>query len=92
MVFFHMMPLLRGKPALILDNEKLFCGIKNKTIYWYEIERINPSPYGIFPIKLILKNGKKVRMHESEIRGGEQQIYKDILAYFEKSKTQPESL
>lgn len=91
-IFLHFLPLFQGKPALELDNEKLSYRVKNKTIYWDEIKQIKPSPYGIFPVKLILKSGKKVQVLENNIRGEEKDIYEDILAYFEKSKTKHQSI
>jgi len=86
-IFLHMVPLFKRKSALELDNEKLFYGAKNKKIYWVDIKQIKSSPYGIFPIKLILNNGKKVGIYQSEIRGEEKEIYEDILAYFNQSKS-----
>jgi hypothetical protein len=82
----YLIPALQGKPILTLDDEKLFYTVKNKTIYWDDLRLIRTQPYGIFPLKLTLNNGKKVRLHEDAVKGNENEIYKDILLYFNQNR------
>jgi len=83
------LPLIKRKPALELNDEGLIYRLKRKAIRWDEVKEIIPaSPGGFKLMRVILKNGKKIRIGTSEIDGGEYEIYQNIAAFFNNSQVE----
>jgi len=86
----YFLPFLRAKIAMELDNEKLEYFIKNKIVYWKDVDYIN-SNYGgqgggveiTFAIK---QSSRNITISTRYIAGNDEDIYNRISEYFEKYK------
>jgi len=82
------LPLIKRRPALELSEEGLIYRLKMKAIRWDEVKEIKPaSPGGFKLMRIILKNGKKLKISTSEIDGG-YEIYQNIVEYFNNSQVE----
>jgi hypothetical protein len=76
-----LLPMLRRKTFMELDNEKMDVRHKNKTIYWCDIREITTGFfYNCLVIKL--KNKKKIRIYLNNVKGDDDLIYRTILSYY----------
>jgi hypothetical protein len=82
-------PLQNGETALELDSEKLQYFIGNKTVYWKDVLYTNFGALknGGAEIRFALANGIEVIIITRYVAGNDNEIYKNITAYFEKYKS-----
>ncbi|HTE01475.1 MAG TPA: hypothetical protein VK668_19445 [Mucilaginibacter sp.] len=82
--FKFLLPMLRGKAVIELDNEKIDFRHKNKLIYWNDVEKIT---YGelLDAVVFKLNNGKKVRIYLNCVKGDNAEIYQTILSYYKQA-------
>lgn len=80
-------PLIKRRPAIELNDKELIYRVKRKVIKWDEVKEVKPaSPGGFKPMRVVLKNGKKIKIGTSEIDGGEYEVYQNIVAFFNNSQ------
>jgi|SRR3569833_2879497 len=84
-LMYYFIPFILGRTAFKLDSEGL--SYRSKTVGWQEIKEIKVSTMGT-RLKLILNDRKKVRINLNIIKGNDAEIHRNLLTYFEKSKTQ----
>jgi len=86
--FKFFLPLLQGKKILALDKEKLQYAVKNRTIYWKDVSRLDyniGAQTGNWSIRFIMKDGSPdQKVSTLYIAGKDKAIYDTIADYFEK--------
>jgi hypothetical protein len=77
------LPMLKGKPALILDNEKLVSSVQDETIYWKNVAKFSKQggilSYGYFFFEL--KNGEIFRIGTKWVEGSTNTIFYHIQGF-----------
>src|ERR1700749_1342011 len=74
------LPMLKGKPALILDDEKLVSKVQDETIYWKDVAKFSKEG-GIFSYAYFffeLKNGEIFRIGTKWIEDDTNTIFNHI--------------
>ena len=81
----YSLPAVQGKPALVLDSEKLQFFFGNKTVYWRDIERISFSKSTrMTAIKLTMKGTEDdVMIGTRFIKGTDKEIFDAVERYFQ---------
>lgn len=77
------LPMLKGKPALILDDEKLVSSVQEETIYWKDVAKFSKEggifSYGYFFFEL--KNGEIFRIGTKWIEQDTNTIFNHIQSF-----------
>lgn len=79
----YFLPMLKRKPALLLDDEKMVSFVSDTMLYWREIKKIDKHgtlSYTYFLFEL--NNGDLVRISTKWVEGGGAVIYSNIQKFY----------
>ncbi|AMR33197.1 hypothetical protein A0256_18125 [Mucilaginibacter sp. PAMC 26640] len=84
-----LIPTIAGKSALILDEEKLYYRVSNKTVYWGDVtfiaERGLSSGRGTYIAFELLDTNREIHITLNFLNSEDDLVYNTILDYFEQS-------
>ena len=92
LVMKRLIPALKGEIALELNQQGIVDYIRNVTIDWIDIQRISlRRGRSAATMRVMIKwesdYGKEISIPLRWVRGKDNDIYKNVLAYFEESET-----
>jgi hypothetical protein len=73
------LPMFKGKPALIFDDEKLTSFVEDSTIYWKHVVKYGGLTYGYFLFEMA--NGEIFRIGTKWVEGDIDTIYNYIQSF-----------
>ena len=77
------LPMLKGKPALILDDEKLISSVQDETIYWKDVAKFSKQG-GFFSYRYFvfeMTNGEIFRIGTKWIEGNTNTMFNHIQSF-----------
>lgn len=79
----YFLPMLKRKPALLLDEEKIVSFVSDTMLYWKEIAKVDK--YGTLTYTYFLfelKNGELIRINTKWVEGSGSIIYSNIQQFY----------
>jgi|GEM_PF-2741750 len=79
------LPMIQGKPALLLDNEKFISNVQDETIYWKDVTKFSKDggvlTYRYFTFEM--KNGEIIRINTKWVDGSTKKMFDNINNFME---------